>query len=123
MKKLLTTKRGFTFQALMLMITILGLTSCVEDEPYYDYSPLIGGWYLVDSPGVIYNEFEFYSNGSGNYYADDGYGDEYIEWSSYGNQLTVYLQSETWDFNWAIRGGYLYLYPYGGGPTMVYAPM
>ncbi|MDE5724968.1 MAG: hypothetical protein K2I12_03040 [Duncaniella sp.] len=123
MKKILTTKRPFTFPALLLILTLIGLTSCAADDPYYDYSPIVGGWYLVDSPGVIYNEFEFYSDGSGLYYADDGYGSEYIEWVTYGNQLTVYLASETWDFDWAIRGGYLYLYPYAGGPTMVYAPM
>lgn len=123
MKKLLTTTRSLTFRALMLMMVVVGLASC-SDEPYYNNSPLVGGWYLVDSSsGAIYNEFEFYSDGSGTYYADDGYGTEYISWESWGNQLNVYFPSETWQFSWSYRGGYLYLYPFDGGSTLVYAPM
>lgn len=123
MKNLLTTRRRFTFHALMLMLVMVGLTSCADDDPYYDYSPIIGDWYLVDPPTAIYNEFSFYPDGSGNYYADDGYGDEYISWETWGNQLNVYFSTETWQFTWAMRGGYLYLYPFDGGQTLVYAPM
>lgn len=124
MKKLLTTTtRTFTFRALMLMMIVVGLSSCADDDPYFSNSPIVGSWYLVDPPTAIYNEFDFYPDGSGNYYADDGYGTEYITWETWGSQLNVYFTTETWQFNWAMRGGYLYLYPYGDGSTLVYAPM
>lgn len=121
MEKLILKPRRFTFTVIMLLLTFVGLTSCSDDDPYYD-SPILGGWYLVDSPGAIYNEFEFYPDGTGNYYAEDGYGDEFIEWEIIGNQLSIYFPSETWNFTWILQGGYLYLYPYGGGAVMIYAP-
>ncbi len=123
MKRLLKQKHLFTFSVLMIAFSLLGLTSCA-DEPYYGEPPIIGGWQLVGPPSVGYNEFVFYPDGSGTYYVDDAYGTDtyYIEWETFGNELTVYFSTDTMYFNWAIRNGYLYLYPIDGVPAWMYSP-
>lgn len=108
---------------LLVMFAALFMTSCDDDDDYY--SPLEGSWYIVEPPTADYNEYDFYSNGTGNYYVEDyaGNSNYYFTWETFGSDLYIYFaQGDTWRFSWLIRDGYLYLYPYGGGLPLVYAP-
>ncbi len=115
---------------LFIAVATLMLSSCdSDDEPYYydDLDPrLVGEWVLVSNSGPFDNEFIFYSNGTGSYYVNDSYGPTtyYINWWTYGDNLTVDFPNQGGDqmyFSYEFMGGYLYLYPSSGG-TWIYEP-
>lgn len=90
----------------LVLVALAGLTSCGDE--YYDYSPLQGGWELVEIDGVpvaepYVSEFTFYSNGTGVY----GQYNPYPQWTTF---------RITWETDIAPGGAeYLYIYPAGGG--------
>lgn len=120
MSHAITKISGRIFALALLVTSLFTLTGCADENDFYGPS-IIGGWQLV-STNTGYNEFTFYPDGSGSYYVDDYYGEDYyyIDWETWGNQLNIYFPTETWQFSWSIRNGYLYLYPYGGGEPWVY---
>lgn len=116
--------RNFSLSLLLVMFAAMFMTSCDDDDDYW-YSPLEGSWTIVDPPGVDYNEYTFYSDGTGVYYIEDYAGNPsyYFTWETFNNNLYVYFNmGETWRFTWLIRDGYLYLYSPGSGVPLVYAP-
>lgn len=115
----------YRYGLLLVAITVaaLSLSSCAPDDDGPE-AYIIGDWYMVAPLGDIYNEFTFYSNGTGSYYVEDAWGaDEYyIEWYTSGNSLTIdfpYDYDQMY-FQWQCNGDVLYLQPSTGGPTWVY---
>lgn len=92
------------------------LTSCSDDDYYYDpyyYSPIVGSWGSAAS-GFYYNEFTFYSDGTGIYSAYNDFGNWEswaITWATSGNSLNVYFVNtgQSWYYTWRTSGNYLYL--------------
>ena len=118
-------KQIYRYAALLttIFLATLALQSCATDDEYYDH-PLVGTWQMVAPLNGFYNEFTFYSNGTGAYFVEDDWGQDnyYINWYAYGNQLQVEFpdQMDTMSFTWQMDGYSLYLYPVEGGATWVY---
>lgn len=103
------------------MICIVSLTSsCTsEDDPYY--SPLVGGWQLVDysGQGTYYiSSMMLYSDGTGYVTGLDDYGYSQtwsVQWSSYSSSsLTIYFNdayASAWSYYYNFSGGELHLQP------------
>ncbi|MDE7125741.1 MAG: hypothetical protein K2O12_04600 [Muribaculaceae bacterium] len=96
------------------------LGSCTnEDDPYY--SPLVGGWQLVDYAGpcsYYLSGMMLYGDGSGYVSGEDDYGFPQtwsIQWSSYsGNSLTIYFNDAygtVWTYYYNFTGGELHMQP------------
>jgi hypothetical protein len=113
----------YTALIMAVILATLSLQSCAEDDEYYG-NPLVGTWQMVAPLNGFYNQFTFYSNGTGTYYVEDDWGSDsyYINWYVYGNQLQVEFPDEmdTMSFLWQIDGYSLYLYPSDGSATWVY---
>lgn len=106
-----------------IILATLSLTSCDDDDEYYG-NPLVGTWQMIAPLDGFYNEFTFYSDGSGAYYVEDSWGSDtyYINWYLYGSQLQVDFpdQMDTMYFTCSIQGYNLFLYPDNGGNPWVY---
>ncbi|MBD5210426.1 MAG: hypothetical protein HDS69_04430 [Bacteroidales bacterium] len=114
--------RRFPLALLAVMLVSLLTTSCDDDDDFI-YSPLIGHWSIVSPPYADYNEYHFMSDGTGYYYIDDyaGQSTYYFTYETYDDVLNVYFNmGDTWSFNWGLSNGYMYLYPFGSGETLVY---
>lgn len=116
--------RNFSVSLLLVMFFALFTTSCDDDDDYY-MSPIEGSWAIVDPPEVDYNEYFFFSDGTGTYYIEDYAGNStyYFTWQTFGNVLYVYFNTgDTWRYTWYLRDGYLYMYRDGTNVPLVYAP-
>lgn len=119
-------KQVYRYAAMLTVILVSAMcfTACDDDDDYYYGNPIVGDWQMVSQTGYFYNEFTFYPDGTGTYYVEDQYGSDtyYIQWDTYGSQLTVDFpnQMDTMYFNWSVQGNTLYLYPDDGGNPWVY---
>lgn len=115
--KLESLKRTHSWLIVSMIVTVLSLTaltSC-DDDPYgYYINPrLVGSWQLTGVSYYDVNEFDFYSDGTGYYYAYDSYGN----WSSWpitaetnGGLLTVYVSTgQVWQYQYSVSGSTLVL--------------
>lgn len=120
MKHCLST-RNLLLMVVALMCCVT-LSSC-EDDGYYYGNPIVGRWQLIAPTNVDYNEYVFYSNGTGAYYIQDAWGEDeyYFRWDVFGDQLSIYFDNgENWYFGWTVQGYNLYLYPDNSGIPLVY---
>lgn len=123
-KKTISTPARTGRQVFMHLIAALALiltvSSCTqEDDPYY--SPLVGGWQLVDysGPGTYYiSALMLYSDGTGYVSGEDSYGYPQtwnVQWSSFsGSSLTIYFNDAygtQWSYYYNFSGGELHLQP------------
>lgn len=115
--KLESLRRTHSWLIVSMIVTVLSLTvltSC-DDDPYgYYINPrLVGSWQLTGVSYYDVNEFDFYSDGTGYYYAYDSYGN----WSSWpitaetnGGLLTVYVSTgQVWQYQYSVSGSTLVL--------------
>lgn len=104
-----------------VIMACMTMTSC-QDDNYYNH-PLVGNWELVAPAGEDYNCFYFYPDGSGQYYVEDYWGNDWYNfaWETDGNYLTVYFRNgDVWYYRWAMQGYSLYLYTQGNIEPYVY---
>ncbi|MBD5345016.1 MAG: hypothetical protein HDR90_08550 [Bacteroides sp.] len=103
------------------VMVCLAFTSC-DDDDYYN-NPLVGRWELVAPTDVDYNCFYFYPDGTGQYYVDDFWGEDwyYFSWEVNGPNLAVYFNNgDVWYYSWTVQGSSLYLYAPGENVPYVY---
>ncbi len=108
------TRSRLVASIMVMILSMTVLTSC-DDEPYgYYINPrLVGSWQLTGVAPFDVNEFDFYSDGTGFYYAYDSYG----TWSSWpitaetnGGLLTVYVSTgQVWQYQYSVSGNTLIL--------------
>lgn len=109
---------------LAIFIACVSLSSCADEDDYYDYYDLVGKWCEV-APyyGSVYT---FYGNGTGSWYDNsDPYDpyEYYIYWSVSGSELCIdYGDGDLYYYGWSIQDNTLYLYPDVGGNPIVLQP-
>ena len=106
---------------LAMFIACVSLSSCADEDDYYDYYDLVGKWYEV-APEYG-NVYTFYGNGTGSWYDNYDAYEYYIYWSVSGSELCIdYGDGDLYYYGWSIQDNTLYLYPDVGGNPIVLQP-
>lgn len=95
----------------LLLTAVSAITTSCDDDHYY--SPLIGRWKVI-SETDIYHEFEFFTDGYGNYvtfgYHGEVYVDEFRWWDDMGLVRMRFSDGEVWNYEYEVRGNYMTLW-------------
>jgi len=118
----LTAKKSLrTLGLFMAMLSaVTTLSSCDPDDDLY-YS--IEGYWQQIAPSVDgYVSYSFYNDGTGEYYVNDYYGEEFNDfiWWTNGMTLTVDYGYDIYYYTWQTQGDNLYLTPDDGSAPLVF---